>query len=645
MERTHWVMDYETMANLFVGVFESYNSEKTEVFTIHSSICNDIKPLIKFLQRNKSLKEKHISFNGISFDSQITQFILKNQTKLLKMDAQDIVDAIYAEAQETISRSNAREFSKYPEWKLSIEQIDVYKINHWDNKNKRTSLKWAQFAMDWPNLQDMPIHHTEKVYTEEEILMIVKYCINDVRSTKKILHLSKPLIAVRQQIKEKYGLECYNYSNTKLGSQLLLGLYCEATDKKKYDVKDLRTFRSGIPINDILFDYIEFKTPPFQQFLKKLKDKTIYNTKSDFKYKLRFRGYEFHYGAGGIHQCIKPGKYLAENDIIIKDLDVASLYPSIACMNNMSPAHLGDEFFHVYKNDIVDVRLSEKKKPKADRDIAIIEGFKEAANATYGNSNSEYSWLYDPKYTMQTTINGQLLLSMLVEDLLINIPESILLQTNTDGATMQFDKKYLDKYDEICKAWEEKTKLILEYADYSAMYIWDVNNYISLYTDGNTKCKGRFEWEDLQNHKYSHLHKNKSHLIVAKAIYNYFINGIDPTEYIKSNTSIFDYCAGVKIKGDWSFYESSIQDGEHVKNKLQKTIRYYISNKGSKILKINNSDNRQIQVEAGKWMQNVFNTYIEKPFEEYDINYDYYLENIMKEIRILEPKNQQLKLF
>jgi hypothetical protein len=44
-------------------------------------------------------------------------------------------------------------------------------------------------------------------------------------------------------------------------------------------------------------------------------------------------------------------------------------------------------------------------------------------------------------------------------------------------------------------------------------------------------------------------------------------------------------------------------------------------------------------------MQNVFNTYIEKPFEEYDINYDYYLENIMKEIRILEPKNQQLKLF
>ena len=645
MKRTHWVMDYETMVNLFVGVFQDYNSNETKIFKIHSSLYNDIKPLVKFLERNKNYKEKHVSFNGLSFDSQVTEFILRNQTKLLRMDGDEIVEAIYNIAQETISLSNNRELLKYPEWHLSIDQLDVFKVNHWDNKAKRTSLKWAQYSMDWPNLQDMPIHHTTRVTTKEEIDMITDYCINDVESTKKILHLSKPLINVRKNIKEKYGLNCLNYSNTKLGSKLLLNLYCEATNKKKHDVKELRTYRNGIKISDILFDYIEFKTAPFQNFLEKLRTKTIVNTKSDFKYKLRFKGYEFHYGAGGIHQCIKPGKYIADDKLIIKDLDVASLYPSIACMNNMSPAHLGDEFFKVYKNDIVDVRLAEKKKPKADRDISIIEGFKEAANATYGNSNSEYSWLFDSKYTMQTTINGQLLISMLVEDILINIPDSVLLQTNTDGATFQFDKQYLDVYESICKAWEEKTKLVLEFADYSAMYIWDVNNYISLYTNGATKCKGRFEWEDLQNHKYTHLHKNKSHLVVAKAIYNYFIYGVEPTDYLKSNTNIFDYCAGVKIKGDWTFFESNIKNGKHVEEPLQKTIRYYISNKGSKILKKNNSIDKQIQVEAGKWMQTIFNKHIEKPFEEYDINYDYYLKNIMKEIRILEPKNQQLKLF
>ena len=72
--KTHWVMDYETMVNLFVGVFQDYNSNETKIFKIHSSLYNDIKPLVKFLERNKNFKEKHVSFNGLSFDSQITEF-------------------------------------------------------------------------------------------------------------------------------------------------------------------------------------------------------------------------------------------------------------------------------------------------------------------------------------------------------------------------------------------------------------------------------------------------------------------------------------------------------------------------------------------------------------------------------------------
>ena len=53
---------------------------------------------------------------------------------------------------------------------------------------------------------------------------------------------------------------------------------------------------------------------------------------------------------------------------------------------------------------------------------------------------------------MQTTINGQLLITMLVEDLLLNIPESTLLQTNTDGATLKFPKEYLPIYEKLCKS-------------------------------------------------------------------------------------------------------------------------------------------------------------------------------------------------
>jgi hypothetical protein len=44
-------------------------------------------------------------------------------------------------------------------------------------------------------------------------------------------------------------------------------------------------------------------------------------------------------------------------------------------------------------------------------------------------------------------------------------------------------------------------------------------------------------------------------------------------------------------------------------------------------------------------MQTIMIDYEEKAFSEYRINQKYYLENIYKEIRSLEPINNQLKLF
>ena len=44
---------------------------------------------------------------------------------------------------------------------------------------------------------------------------------------------------------------------------------------------------------------------------------------------------------------------------------------------------------------------------------------------------------------------------MLLEELIINIPNLIVIQSNTDGITLQFDKKYLDKLEEIKTNWEK----------------------------------------------------------------------------------------------------------------------------------------------------------------------------------------------
>jgi hypothetical protein len=634
-QQRYWVMDYETIVNCFVAVFTDYKGDEIRKFRIWKSI-NELPEFLEFLKENQQFRDWHFGYNNLSFDAQITQFIMVNQKRLLEMeDAAEVSAAIYEYAQYVIGKSRAKEFLDYPEWKLSIRVLDVFKINHWDNAQKRCALKWLQYQMDWKNVEEMPHPHNEPVVDRNTFDMVVDYCVNDVDSTKRVFKLSKKAIELRVQLEGSYDIPCLNWSNTKIGSELLLKLFCLKTGLYKKDVKASRTYRDEIKLKDVLFSYLKFKDTVFQDFLKRLNDLVIVNTKGDFKEVVTYKGYEFHYGLGGIHQCISKGIYKSDSEYIIIDADVASLYPSIAVVNKMYPKHLGPAFYEVYKNDIVDVRLAEKAKPKASRDMAIIDGFKEAANASYGNSNSEYSWLFDSQYTMQTTVNGQLMLTMLIEELLLEFPYAKLLQTNTDGFTLWIKRTDQERYYEICREWEKVTRLILEYADYDAMYIWDVNNYIAVYNSGETKCKGRFAWKEFDDYDPRFLHKNKSHLVVAKAIYQYFINGIVPEKYLETNTNILDYCAGVKLKGNWFFEELKVNHGVLNKTKHQKILRYFISNTGSKLIKVN-PDGRQIQLESGAWHQTIMNEYVKKDFADYNVNKKYYLDKINAEIRAIQ---------
>src|SRR5690606_22280537 len=106
--------------------------------------------------------------------------------------------------------------------------------------------------------------------------------------------------------------------------------------------------------------------------------------------------------------------------------------------------------------------LQRKQYPKRS---GPNEAIKLALNPVYGKSYSESSPLYDPKYTLTITLNGQLSLSMLAEKLL-DIGCKII-QCNTDGVTARVPRDKVEEYYQITKAWEEPTGLQLEYAEYS----------------------------------------------------------------------------------------------------------------------------------------------------------------------------------
>lgn len=631
--RQHYVMDYETLCNCFIGVFEGVKSEEQEIFTIHES-KNEILELITFLERNIAYDEWHVSFNGLGFDSQITEHILRNKEQLLEQSGDTIARFLYNKAQDVINRSNNGEFQEYSPRDLSIRQLDVFKLNHWDNNAKRSSLKWIQYTMDWHNIMDMPIHHTTEV-TAVQIPEIIRYCINDVQSTKKIMHLCKDQIDLRGKLTDEYGIDLYSASEPRISKELFMHFLSKHTDIKKYQLRKMRTNRLKITVKDIILPYVEFKTATFQNLLKKFQDVVIYpgETKGGFKYSVRYKGVQTDFGLGGVHGARSTKVYESNEDMIIMTSDVTSFYPNLAIRNKWAPAHLPrEEFCNLYE-----WFFEERKKiPKKDPKNYV---YKIILNSTYGLSNDENSFLYDPEFTMRITINGQLSLTMLYEMICEEIPNALPLMQNTDGLETMIPRQYVDKYMEICERWEKITNLQLEHDKYSRIILGDVNNYIAITEDGKSKCKGRFEFANLA------MHKNKSFLVIPEAIHAYFVDGIKPEDYIKSVTNIFNFCGGVKIKGDWSFYQHKIVDGEYLVEKLQHTIRYFISNTGTKVIKKNNTDNREIQIEAGKWMQTLMIDYIEKPFTEYDINYDYYLDKINKEIRDLEPIITQYSLF
>ena len=631
--RQHYVMDYETLCSCFIAVFEGVKSEEPIIFTIHES-KNEILELVTFLERNIAYDEWHVSFNGIGFDSQITEHILRNKEQLLEQSGDTIARFIYRKAQDVINRSNNGEFQEYSPRDLSIRQLDVFKLNHWDNNAKRSSLKWIQYTMDWHNIIDMPIHHTTEV-TTEQIPEIIRYCINDVKSTKQIMFLCKDQIDLRRQLTDEYGIDLYSASEPRISKELFLLFLSKQTGIKKYELRQMRTNRLKITVRDIILPYIEFKTATFQNLLKKFQDVVIYpgETKGGFKYSVRYKGVQTDFGLGGVHGARSTKVYEANQEMIIMTSDVTSFYPNLAIRNKWAPAHLPkEEFCNLYE-----WFFEERKKiPKKDPKNYV---YKIILNSTYGLSNDENSFLYDPEFTMRITINGQLSLTMLYEMICEEIPNALPLMQNTDGLETMIPKQYEDKYMEICRRWEKLTNLQLEHDKYSKIILGDVNNYIAITEDGKSKCKGRFEFANLA------MHKNKSFLVIPKAIHAYFVDGIKPEDYIKSITNIFDFCGGVKIKGDWSFYEHKIAAGDYSVEKLQHTIRYFISKTGSKVIKKNNTDNREIQIEAGKWLQTLMIDYKDKPFSEYDINYDYYLDKINKEIRDLEPIITQLSLF
>lgn len=638
---TYEIYDIETLNNLFTYTgFDCLTKEYVQF-----SICewhNQCDELIYYLLNKKMIQ---IGFNNEGFDYLILHELLLNQELYSQMSGSTAANTLYQKAQQIIeSEEKPKVFDK----DKFIYQIDLFKIWHFDNKSRRTSLKDLEVVLNMPNVEEMPINH-RKWCTPEDELVVLDYNKNDVLATYEFfkitlgktenpLYKNKNLLDLRQNLKKKFNINCLNYSDVKLGEQLMLKLYCDLTNKKISDLKKSGgTNRNSVKLKDCIPSWANFNSKEFNSLKKKFEETVISNIEDDFSTSIIYNGIQLDYGLGGCHGCIKPGIYESNDMQLIVDQDVASLYPSIAIQLKIYPEHLGPEFYKIYDENIVSVRLKEKEKPKHERDNVIIEGFKKAANSIYGKSGDKYSPFYDILYKLKTTVAGQMFISLWIEKLTEAIPNIQFIQVNTDGITYKVDKNKLNIVNNITKELHEITGLTFEDSFYKKMIIKDVNSYLAVYQDDKIKAKGCFEID-------KELHKDPSMRIVPIALKEYFINNKPVTETIKNHNNIFDFCLRLKTRADCKSLYQYYENHQIKYQLLPRTTRYYISvpsiNSGTLLKKFSETKNNSVNI---GYMVTLFNKYEEKEMKDYKIDYNFYISETNKIINAIE--DFQLSLF
>lgn len=657
------VYDVETLKSCFTYVDINVDTEEINKFVLHEELFQ-LEELVEHLLKIKGA----VGYNNLEFDYIIIHKILISYQRWLEalengdITYQQIILEIYNKSQEIINCNDRDYFYKNINVPYKFHynhQLDIYKIWHFDNSAKRLGLKALAISMNYPNVLDMPIDHAiENISLDNVIKIVLPYNEEDVLVTyegyKTTCKYDK--INFRKEIRELYKLPCLSWNNGKIGEELLLKLYCEETKSDPWVIKKLRSPIDTLALKNCIPSGIEFKTDTFKSvynaFYNKVIDQSNFEEKDQKKNRVIsviYKGAKIDYGLGGVHGIARSGIYKSDNEKIIITADVASLYPWIPIIYNFYIKHLGPEFLKVYKESIVNVRLQEKLKPKAEQNKAIIDGLKEAANLPYGKSNEKNSFLYDPSYTMKTTVAGQLITSLLVESLCEEIPGSELIMFNTDGFEIRIDRKYKDLYFKICKNWEEKYKFTLEYDEYEKMWISNVNHYGCITTSGKIKNKGLYEVDKKIGSEPAY-HKDNSFRIVPIALELYFSKGVDYKQTIYNhlnnieyngikNYGIYDFCGRQKFNDSVGKINRLNSDKTAIEEtKLQKNVRYFISSNGDTFIKYYHKGSMEF-IHVG-FKVTIFNQYYES--DNYGIDYSFYIRECEKIINLLEPKQKQL---
>ena len=753
----HIAYDLESYPDIFTCCIGDMANENHYVYEI-STRKNEFKLLLQALLTLKENGTAMVGYNNISYDYPMLHFLLKNATaETGNLPGGDIAYMMWQKNEE-IFKSAYGSFTSVYENDVLIPQIDLMKINHFDNNSRRTSLKCLEFKMRSQSIQDLPFEPGVPIGAEN-MDALCQYNIKDVRETIAFYHHCLKAIQFRMDVGPELGMDIMNFNDTKIGAQYFVnrleaelgGDICYT--KKGRSKKPNQTKRDQIELAEVINSELHFKRPEFKAIYDWLRAQVISETKGVFtdidmldpnsealvqflpdiqemliaitkqknmnladgenkktvkkiskrtqvklietgeilytytnegskkrldsirseytddqlqyevlSHKLPKLAVPFSnstdkpdgehipsklgdvlmiYGTGGLHASVHNKAVHSDEEWLIIDADVTSYYPSMFLATGAYPEHLTDNFIPIYKS-LIEERL---QHPKGSVENAAL---KLALNGVYGKTNDKYSPFFDPACMLKITLNGQLYLTMLIEDLKEKLGEDVeLIQANTDGITCLVRRKQGAEFAKICQHWCAYTNLKLEYAAYDHMYIKDVNNYLAVIQGGKTKAIGKYADPVPSDVNYKgDWAKNHSNLVVYQTAVQKLLNPeLDIGEAIRSHGDLFDFmfyikASGATLKRMEMHYTAEGFDEPHV---IQKRSRFIVTTQGGRLYKVlaptatNPEKDRHVGEKAGKLVtlaNDISDEFAQAVWPI--IDYNYYINEVEKLLALEE---------
>ena len=521
--------------------------------------------------------------------------------------------------------------------------------------------KWDRFML--PEWIDATMHYND----------------NDVFIVCEMIRMFMDEIRLRYSIAHNFKIDCLSSSRSNIADKLFISTYSKRSGLTPEQWRGKKTERTAMSFKRVIFDFIKFKTKPLQELLEEMHSITLYSVGKkalkeiapkypNLKYlktnndsgwfEVTINKLTYTIATGGLHtqdiprelrsnieliddfstgeekrakiaELAKAGTIwdnITDDSYVYIHFDIASFYPSIMVEYEVAPKHLDKKTFVGCVKYFRDTRVTAKhSKEKLIDNVPpkiLAEALKIVINSIYGKFGFEKGDLYDRLCTLIVTINGQLMIMMLCEELELN--EIEVMSANTDGIVVKLYKRNKAKFDEITNNWMKLTKLSADSEEYLMYINRDINNYFIEELNGKTDSKG-----DLNEFMYiKSLDKGYDMPIVARAVINYF-KGIPILETLYDSKNILDFC---KTQNVGRQFHVEFTKGSRTEE-LQRFVRFYVTNNGGILEKVNDNTKARNNMCAGKQVA-IINTLDDQRIEYRNINYSYYYEAALK---IIDP--------